>query len=355
MNFALPLGISFVTFTLIAYLVDVSDRQIPGSQASPRWLLGYTLFFPHLIAGPILRPHELIPQLQPADADPTAATCCRALRCSPSGLIKKMVFADPIGDGGYGDLRYSRTDAAPPISVRALRVLGPNLFRLLRLFRHGAGRGLVLGIRLPRNFQLALSGASIADFWRRWHITLSHWLRDYVYIPLGGNRGGGAPLRNLVLTMTIAGIWHGAGWSFFIAWGFLHGAWRRASYSSRHAPRVDPRPPRWVSVLVTFHVVALLWVLFRAPDLTTAFTVLQGLSRAELPSRTPPTSSRGHLFEGALILAFFLTHPWDDGRRIRIMARTLPPVVVGAIILMGFVLVIAIGAESPAQFIYFEF
>jgi alginate O-acetyltransferase complex protein AlgI len=148
-------------------------------------------------------------------------------------------------------------------------------------------------------------------------------------------------------------MWHGANWTFLI-WGLLHGIGVAASQLlRRHAP-LWMRPPRWVLILVTFHVVALLWVLFRAPDISTAVIVLKGcLGGASFEGAT--TFIAAHLFEGVLILAFFLIHPWDDGRRVRIMAKTLPPAVVGAIILTGFVLAIAIGAESPAQFIYFEF
>jgi alginate O-acetyltransferase complex protein AlgI len=153
--------------------------------------------------------------------------------------------------------------------------------------------------------------------------------------------------------MAIGGMWHGANWTFLI-WGLLHGIGVAASQLlRRHAP-LWMRPPRWVLILVTFHVVALLWVLFRAPDISTAVTVLKGcLGGASFEGAA--TFIAAHLFEGVLILAFFLIHPWDDGRRVRIMAKTLPPAVVGAIILTGFVLAIAIGAESPAQFIYFEF
>ena len=160
-------------------------------------------------------------------------------------------------------------------------------------------------------------------------------------------------IRNVLVTMAIGGLWHGANWTFLI-WGVLHGIGVAASQLLRRHSPPWTRPPRWVPVLVTFHVVALLWVFVPRPrphDRLHGAAWLSGGSFLRERGRL----LAGHLFEGALILAFFLIHPWDDGRRIRIMARTLPPVVVGAIILMGFVLVIAIGAESPAQFIYFEF
>ena len=352
LNFALPLGISFVTFTLIAYLVDVSTGRYPAP-ASPRWLLGYTLFFPHLIAGPILRPHELIPQLQ-RQMPIRRGNLLPGLALFTSGLIKKMVFADPIG--AVVTAIYAQPDGRGAAEyLFALYGFSVQIYCDFSGYTDMAlGTALILGVRLPGNFLRPYLATSIADFWRRWHITLSHWLRDYIYIPLGGSRDGTGPtIRNVIITMAIGGMWHGANWTFLI-WGLLHGIGVAASQLlRRHAP-LWMRPPRWVLILVTFHVVALLWVLFRAPDISTAVTVLKGcLGGASFEGAT--TFIAAHLFEGVLILAFFLIHPWDDGRRVRIMAKTLPPAVVGAIILTGFVLAIAIGAESPAQFIYFEF
>jgi alginate O-acetyltransferase complex protein AlgI len=153
--------------------------------------------------------------------------------------------------------------------------------------------------------------------------------------------------------MAAGGIWHGANWTFVI-WGVLHGVGVAGSQLLQRRAPAWARPPRWLLILVTFHLVALLWVLFRAEDLATATTVLNGcLGGASFDNAAAFLGA--HLFEDALILTFFLIHPWDDGRRVRIMAKTLPPFVVVALMLMAFVLVIAIGAESPAQFIYFEF
>jgi alginate O-acetyltransferase complex protein AlgI len=351
-NLALPLGISFVTFTLIAYLVDVSIGKYPNP-SSPRWLLGYTLFFPHLIAGPILRPHELIPQLH-RQMPILRGNLLPGLALFTAGLIKKTVFADPIGTvvtaiytqpEGRGAAEY----------LFAFYGFAVQIYCDFSGYTDMAlGTALILGVRLPGNFMRPYLATSIADFWRRWHITLSHWLRDYIYIPLGGSRSGtGDTIRNVLITMAVGGMWHGANWTFLI-WGVLHGVGVAGSQLLQRRAPAWARLPRWVLILVTFHLVALLWVLFRAPDLTTASTVLHGcLGGASFENAAAFIG--GHLFEGALIVAFFLIHPWDDGRRVRIMAKKLPPAVVGAIILMGFVLVIAIGAESPAQFIYFEF
>jgi len=350
-SLALPLGISFVTFTLIAYLVNVSTEKYPLAPA--RWLLGYTLFFPHLIAGPILRPHELIPQLH-RQMPIRRTNMLPGLALFTVGLIKKAVFADPIGAAVTAIY-------AQPVGLGAAEYLFALYGFAVQIYCDfsgytdmALGLALIIGVRLPGNFLRPYLATSIADFWRRWHITLSHWLRDYIYIPLGGNRAGANnTIRNLIVTMAIGGLWHGANWTFLI-WGVLHGIGVAASQLlGRYAPRWI-RPPRWISILITFHVVVLLWVLFRAPTLATAMIVLNGcLGGATFDGAS--AFAAGHIYEIVMILVFFLVHPWDDGRRVRIMAKTLPPLAVGAIILMGAVLVIALGAGSSAQFIYFEF
>lgn len=351
-NFALPFGISFVTFTLIAYLVDVSIGKYPNP-SSPRWLLGYTLFFPHLIAGPILRPHELIPQLH-REMPILRGNLLPGLALFTVGLIKKTIFADPIGT--VVTAIYAQPagrDAAEYLF--ALYGFAVQIYCDFSGYTDMAlGTALILGVRLPGNFMQPYLATSIANFWRRWHITLSYWLRDYIYIPLGGSRNGTSnTICNVLITMAVGGMWHGANWTFLI-WGVLHGVGVAGSQLLQRRAPAWARPPRWVLILVTFHLVALLWVLFRAPNLTTALTVLHGcLGGASFENAAAFLT--GHLFECALILVFFLSHPWDDGRRLRIMAKKLPPMVVAALILVGFVLVIAIGAESPAQFIYFEF
>jgi alginate O-acetyltransferase complex protein AlgI len=271
-----------------------------------------------------------------------------------AGLIKKTVFADPIGTVVTAIYTQPEGRGAEEY-LFALYGFAVQIYCDFSGYTDMAlGTALILGVRLPGNFMRPYLATSIADFWRRWHITLSHWLRDYIYIPLGGSRNGTTnTICNVLITMAVGGMWHGANWTFLI-WGVLHGVGVAGSQLLRRHVPAWGRPPRWVLILVTFHLVALLWVLFRAPNLTTALTVLHGcLGGASFENAAAFIT--GHLFECALILAFFLIHPWDDGRRLRIMTKKLPPMVVAAMILAGFVLVIAIGAESPAQFIYFEF
>jgi alginate O-acetyltransferase complex protein AlgI len=349
-NLVLPIGISFVTFTLIAYLVDVSTGKYP-SPPSPPWLLGYTVFFPHLIAGPILRPHELIPQLYQG-MPVRLGNLLPGLALFTVGLIKKMIFADPIGavvtsiyaqPAGRGAAEY----------LFALYGFAVQIYCDFSGYTDMAlGLALILGVRLPANFRQPYLATSIADFWRRWHITLSRWLRDYVYISLGGNRHGTAKTaRNVLVTMAVGGLWHGANWTFLV-WGVLHGLGVVGSHVLQRYSWAAPS--RWLRILLTFHAVTLLWVLFRAPDLTSAGIVIRGcLGGASLANASHFLNE--HLFEVALIFAFFGCHPWDDARRIRIVAKKLPSIMVVAMIIVGFILAIAIGADSAAQFIYFEF
>jgi len=352
MTLPLPLGISFVTFTLVAYLVDVSTGRYPFN-AQPRWLLGYTLFFPHLIAGPILRPDELMPQLH-RGMPVRRSNLLPGLALFTVGLIKKTLFADPIGAVVTAIYAHPEGRGAAEY-LFAFYGFAVQIYCDFSGYTDMAlGTALILGVRLPGNFLRPYLATSIADFWRRWHITLSHWLRDYVFIPLGGSREGAVKTTgNVMITMALGGLWHGANWTFVI-WGVLQGLGVAVSrLLERHAPSWM-RPPDWVLMLVTFHVVALLWIFFRAPDLITALTMLHGCLGGA-PFRNTAGFVREHLFESLLMLAFFMSHPWDDGRRVRIMVRTRPPIVVVAVVAVGVLLVMAIGSDSPAKFIYFEF
>ena len=352
LNLGLPLGISFVTFTLLAYLVDVSTGRYPRP-APARWLLGYVLFFPHLIAGPILRPHELIPQLH---------RCMPILRRNiipglalfTVGLVKKLMFADPIGS--VVTAIYDQPDGRDSIEyLFALYGYAVQIYCDFSGYTDMAiGLALMIGVRLPGNFRRPYAATSIADFWRRWHITLSHWLRDYLYIPLGGSRDGAArTARNVVVTMALGGLWHGASWTFLI-WGLLNGLGVAASQFQARISAGRPRLPRWIAILLTFHIVALLWIFFRAQDLTAALAMLSG-SLTTWSLAHAPTFVPAHAFEIILVASFFLIHPWDDGRRVRIAARRTPPLIAVAVITVAAALAFAVGSQSSGQFIYFEF
>ncbi|MHA4871538.1 MBOAT family O-acyltransferase [Duganella sp. PWIR1] len=272
LGIVLPVGISFFTFTQIAYLVDCHR----GGRGEYR-LVQYTLFvsyFPHLIAGPVLHHKEMMPQFdKPARFD--AANIGIGLSIFVVGLGKKVLLADPIS---VLVAPVFTPDAQPQLVEAWIGTLAYT-FQLYFDFSGysdmAIGLSRLFGVRLPLNFNSPYKAADISDFWRRWHMSLSRFLRDYLYVPLGGNRHGTLQrYRNLMLTMLLGGLWHGAGWTF-VAWGALHGAylvlhqgWQRLAGASG---------PRWWGRWLTMLAVMLAWVVFRAPDLATAGEVLQGL------------------------------------------------------------------------------
>ncbi|MEM8811411.1 MAG: MBOAT family O-acyltransferase [Pseudomonadota bacterium] len=348
----LPLGISFVTFTLTAYIVDIYRGRYPIERRLDR-VLGYVLFFPHLIAGPILRPNELLPQLavlrRALDARILLGVCIFTI-----GLIKKVIFADTIAgvvdpvfavDGDGTSLEY----------LLAIYGFSIQIYCDFSGYTDMAiGLALILGIRLPTNFLRPYSAASIIDFWRRWHITLSYWLRDYLYIPLGGNRfGEGRRLTNLMTTMILGGLWHGAAWTF-VVWGFMHGLGLVIAHGFRSmTANLRIRIPTVLAVLITFHFVTLAWVFFRAPDMDTAFRVLAGPFVAPLPELGAFVSR--YAFELTLGLIFFLTHPFDKHARMRFAVKHYPKWVLLPAIALGFLLVVTLSQGSSGKFIYFDF
>lgn len=281
-HFFLPLAISFFTFEQISYLVDADQGQTRNYT-----LLDYALFvayFPHLIAGPIVRHHDLIPQFrQMRSRNDNLAT---GITLFTIGLAKKSLIADnlaPFADAIFN--AAGRGQALGPTDSW----LGTLFFAFQIYFDFSAysdmalGSSVMLGIRLPVNFHSPYKAASIIEFWRRWHISLSAFLRDYLYIPLGGNRHGrGRRYLNLFITMLLGGLWHGASWTFML-WGGLHGlylsvnhAFRRAT-KGRHAPRALRLPLHVASVALTFAATSLAWIVFRAPDLAAAGNVAGGL------------------------------------------------------------------------------
>jgi len=282
-HFFLPLAISFFTFEQISYLVDAD-----AGKAHNYSLLDYALFvayFPHLIAGPIVRHDDLIPQFRSARAakDDDLAT---GLTLFTIGLAKKSLIADnlaPFADAIFNAAGRG-THLGPTDSW-----LGTLFFAFQIYFDFSAysdmalGSSVMLGIRLPVNFHSPYKSASIIEFWRRWHISLSAFLRDYLYVKLGGNRRGrGRRYLNLFITMLLGGLWHGANWTFML-WGGLHGlylainhAFRRAT-KGRTAPAALRMPLHVASVALTFSATTLAWIVFRSPDLSSARNVIGGL------------------------------------------------------------------------------
>jgi len=343
----LPLGISFVTFTLIAYLVEAYRGSFPAER-SPVSLMGSVLFFPHLIAGPIVRPWQLIPQFR----HPSPARLGR-FRLGAMffvwGLVKKVVFADPLA-GAVETLFSAKVPLTGWHYLLGIYGFSAQIYCDFSGYSDMAlGLAYALGMRLPFNFNQPYAAASLVDFWHRWHITLSTWLRDYLYIPLGGNRGGQLRQhRNLFLTMLLGGLWHGANLTFLI-WGAIHGV----ALSLNHCLRSKVRLPRAVGWLLTFHVVTFAWIFFRAPDLATAMRVLTGAFSA--PWEGPGPFASKHLYPILLLAAFGVMHLVDSAAWLRWMTWKLPRRVLWTAILMGLLICLALGAGSSAEFIYFEF
>ena len=283
-NVVLPLGISFFTFQQIAYLVDV----MRGAKVE-RDIVSYTLFvsfFPHLIAGPLVHHAEMIPQFKRGRTSRSAVLAARGMAIFAAGLFKKVVIADNLAQ--FVSPVFAHLDAGGGVTTSWawLSTLAYTLqiyFDFSGYSDMAIGLALLFGIRLPVNFRSPYKATSIIDFWRRWHITLSRFLRDYLYIPLGGNRLG-EPRRyvNLMLTMLLGGLWHGAGWNFLI-WGGLHGfylginhLWQNArgaavkKSSSNHLAQA-------ASWAVTFVAVVVAWVFFRAKTVAAAWAMLRAL------------------------------------------------------------------------------
>jgi alginate O-acetyltransferase complex protein AlgI len=279
----LPLGISFFTFQQIAYLVDV----MRGAKVE-RDIVSYTLFvsfFPHLIAGPLVHHAEMIPQFKRAGSGRTAVMAARGGAIFVAGLFKKVVIADNLSQ--FVNPVFAHLDAGGGVTATWawLATLGYTLqiyFDFSGYSDMALGLGLMFGIRLPVNFRSPYRAASIIEFWRRWHITLSRFLRDYLYIPLGGNRRGERRRYvNLLLTMLLGGLWHGAGWNF-VVWGGLHGLYLAINHlwRSRRDESSSSKPAKAAGWIATFAAVVIAWVFFRADTIGGAWRMLRGLSGA---------------------------------------------------------------------------
>lgn len=270
----LPIGISFYTFTQTAYLVDAYRGESEEYDFVTYCLL--VTFFPHLIAGPILHHKDIIPQFKQLKTFVLSyKNMALGLSFFVLGLAKKLLIADPVSQ--WVDPIFKNADTVSCIEawIGALSYTFQLYFDFSGYSDMAVGLGLMLNIRLPINFDSPYKAISVIDFWRRWHITLSNFLRDYLYIPLGGNRRG--KLRqyaNLWITMLLGGLWHGAGWPF-IVWGGLHGTclvinhwWRKL-----HIPL-----PKFLSWAITFIIVLVGWVVFRAHSLTDAIQMLTAMT-----------------------------------------------------------------------------
>ncbi len=286
----LPIGISFFTFHHISYVVDVYRRDRPA-QRSPLQFITYIAMFPQLIAGPIVRYHEIDDQLPPDRPRDRLQDFAGGFPRFALGLAKKVVVADAIAPVADAVFRSSNGHLTTQVAW-----LGAVAYTLQIYFDFSGysdmaiGLGQMLGFRLPENFNRPYSSVSITDFWRRWHMSLSRWFRDYLYIPLGGNRGSGVKTyRNLFTVFLLTGFWHGAAYTF-IFWGLFHGcflALERATGLRRLSDDAYVIPRR----IVTLLIVIVGWVLFRADSLSSAGHVLGAMFSFDFSGATPSAVS----------------------------------------------------------------
>ena len=325
----LPLAISFFTFEQISYLADAAGGRAPRYS-----FLDYALFvsfFPHLIAGPIIRHNDLIPQFaQSRDQNKRSDDIAVGMTLFTIGLAKKTLIADNLAP--FSDAVFSAAHHGAAIGM-ADAWMGTLFFAFQIYFDFSGysdmalGSACLFGIRLPMNFNSPYKAASIIEFWRLWHISLSTFLRDYLYIPLGGNRRG--PSRrylNLFLTMLLGGLWHGANWTFVI-WGGLHGVYLIVNHGWRTltrkfglvAPRALQPVTHALSILITFMAVVFAWTVFRAESFASAARMIAGLAGAGGNSHL---LTFGPLAAGALATLFALI--WLTPNSMEITWRLKP-------------------------------
>jgi len=352
-NVLLPVGISFYTFTQIAFLVDAYRGNV-ARYALPHYAL-FVTYFPHLIAGPILHHKDMIPQFERAAAkrpDPHLILC--GLIIFGVGLFKKTCLADgiqPLVSLAFGPNAPTFDQAW----IGALAYTFQLYFDFSGYSDMAIGISLMFGIFLPLNFNSPYKAASIIDFWRRWHMTLSQFLRDYLYIPLGGNRHG-RTLRylNLMITMVLGGLWHGLTWTFAI-WGLLHGtvlALTRAFQVRRGRVKQPPAPwRRALAVIATYHFVCFTWIFFRAASVANAVDILERIASLSVSFENVAPLLGLTLLIGAA--ALFVRKQWYAWAMERFADRPFY-VHAAALVLVALVLQ-SLGGRGAAPFVYSRF
>ncbi|TYZ24059.1 MBOAT family O-acyltransferase [Selenomonas ruminis] len=305
-HIVLPLGISFFTFTQTAYLVDAYRGE--ARNESFLTYLEFVTIFPHLIAGPIINHKEMIPQFI---ADKTFRinydNIARGLTIFTMGLFKKVVIADKLAI--YANEAFSHADSLTCVQawLGALSYTLQLYFDFSGYSEMAIGLALLFNLDMPVNFNSPYQSRSIIDFWRRWHMTLGLWVKNYLYIPMGGNRHGEfRKMRNLFVSMLIIGLWHGAGWTFVI-WGGMHGALLMINHAWRKAGIALPKVLNWG---MTFLCVVICWVFFRAGSVHEAMQVLGSMADYQSLLGAHGKESR-HLLEmiGMVALLAFVPNP----------------------------------------------
>lgn len=356
LRIALPVGISFFTFESMSYVIDVYRRQLEPHESYLEYL-GFVAFFPHLVAGPIIRPRDLLPQLAgQTRVEPEVMS--DGLFLIATGLLKKVAIGDTLAinivDRVFdAPLQFSALENYMAVVAYALQIYCD----FSGYTDIAIGSAQLLGIKFPINFNAPYQATNIADFWHRWHISLSTWLRDYLYVSLGGNRKGGARTYvNLLLTMLLGGLWHGANWTF-VVWGGIHGA---ALGVTRAIERWRGTRPaiadrgwylRALSVVFTFHLVCVAWIFFRAETFSKARLMFSRIASLSTYHPNLPPLVLGTMAAG-LVLHFIPVH-WDRAVRARFVR--LPAPAQGICLLLAAVLLRQMATTEAVTFIYFQF
>jgi len=386
-NIILPAGISFYTFTTLCYTIDMYRRE----SKPVKTLLDFSLFvtfFPHLVAGPIVRPPQLVPQFEtPRKAN--SQQLIQGLFLLSLGLFMKVFLADGMLSGAANTV-FSSHDVLKTTDawMGVLAFSGQIFFDFAGYSSCAIGAALSLGFVLPQNFLFPYAAVGFTDFWRRWHITLSSWLRDYLYIPLGGNRNGKIKTYfNLMVTMLLGGLWHGANWTF-VVWGALHGfyLWVEKAYRDmRKKPAGKPVlvtaeyikssfapgghkavegsfPPEknhpknltnFFLALCTFFLINVTWVFFRAPDFTSAWRLLHSM----FVRNTTGTALLSWLdiFKVSLIMIILVIAHWLMRNTMVLKVAGKMPWWLLGIIWAAMLLLISLSQNASSSFIYFQF
>jgi alginate O-acetyltransferase complex protein AlgI len=353
----LPIGISFYTFEAINYAVDVYRRHVPAERNLAHFMLFIT-FFPHLVAGPIVRARDFLPQIRQRKHWDWARLQL-GVQFFLMGLFKKLAIADRMAmfaDPVFEHPEYYRTTAVwLAVLAYALQIYCDfSGYTDMAL-----GTAHMLGFKLAKNFDMPYASANVSEFWRRWHISLSSWLRDYLFIPLGGSRGGGWQTnRNLMITMTLGGLWHGASWTF-VVWGIIHGA---VLIGHRHFRAFSQARPRFDSLLasapgtalrigLTFTTVSLAWIFFRATTFSTAMTMFHRLFTAQT-GIGPPMHKVSLLVLTGVVLAchaVVLAGLWKK------WSLRMPAPLLGFSYALLLTITLVLAPDAGKAFIYFQF
>ncbi len=373
----LPAGISFYTFTTLCYTIDMYKRKSEPVKSMLDFSL-FVTFFPHLVAGPIVRPPQLVPQFE-SPRKASQQQLMQGLLLISLGLFMKVVLADSMLAQSANDVFNSKAilktlDAWTGV----LAFSGQIFFDFAGYSTCAVGVALCLGFVLPQNFLYPYAAIGFSDFWRRWHITLSAWLRDYLYIPLGGNRNGKfRTYINLMLTMLLGGLWHGANWTF-VVWGALHGAYlwgekiiqdfriktKTATLSAIPSGELgvlgaipkefkDKTFRNFMYAMITFFFINVTWVFFRAPDFSSAWHLLRSMFYS-VPKAEALLTSLSIIKVAVIVVLLVASHWMMRNTRVLTVAEKMPWWLLGFIWAVLLLLLIW-SQESSSSFIYFQF